>query len=91
MSDPFYIQWHITHHSNVRCKHCYQGDFSKKEDLDWTGLLEISEDLLSTTREWGRTTCILQTGGEPLLKPEIFLFLHEVNQKPEVHELLVFS
>jgi len=63
MSDPFYIQWHLTNHCNLRCKHCYQGDFSKKEDLDWTGLLEISEDLLPTMMEWGRTTCIHLTGG----------------------------
>jgi hypothetical protein len=65
MSDPFYIQWHITNHCNLCREHSYQDDFSKKEDLDWTGLLEISENLLSTMREWDRTTCIRLTGGEP--------------------------
>jgi MoaA/NifB/PqqE/SkfB family radical SAM enzyme len=42
-------------------------------------------------REWDRTTCIHLTGGEPLLKPEIFLLLQELNQRPEVHELSIIT
>jgi len=73
MKDPFYIQWHITNFCNLRCKHCYQDDFSKKSDLDGAGLKIISDNILAALKTWDRTACIHLTGGEPLLKPELFL------------------
>jgi radical SAM protein with 4Fe4S-binding SPASM domain len=87
MKDPFYIQWHITNLCNLRCQHCYQGDFSKRDDLDWSGLKRISDNILSTMEEWDQTACIHLTGGEPLLKSEIFLLLNYLDQKPRVKEL----
>ena len=30
----FVLQWHITHKCNLRCKHCYQEDYSCDLDLD---------------------------------------------------------
>jgi len=91
MKTPFYIQWHITNLCNLRCKHCYQEDFSKNDDLDEPGLKKISDNILSTLNEWGNTACIHLTGGEPLLKPEIFLLLDELNQKPDVEELGIIT
>ena len=91
MNDPFYIQWHITNRCNLRCRHCYQDDFSKKGDLDWPHLRKVSDNVLSTMKEWGRTACIHLTGGEPLLKPELFPLLEELDRKPEVHELGIIT
>ena len=50
MKDPFYIQWHITNFCNLRCKHCYQDDFSKKSDLDGAGLKAISDNILTALK-----------------------------------------
>ena len=87
MEDPFYIQWHITNFCNLRCRHCYQDDFSKQNDLDWPGLKKVSDNLFTTLVEWDKKVCIHLTGGEPLLKPELFPLLYDLDQQSVVEEL----
>jgi len=91
MKDPFYIQWHITNLCNLRCQHCYQDDFSKKNDLDWAGLKKVCDNLLNTMRVWDKTACIHLTGGEPLLKPELFPLLNHLDQQSMVEELGIIT
>jgi radical SAM protein with 4Fe4S-binding SPASM domain len=91
MKDPFYIQWHITNLCNLRCQHCYQDDFSKKSDLDWAALKKVSHNLLATISEWNKTASIHLTGGEPLLKPELFSLLNDLDQQSVVKELGVIT
>ena len=91
MGNSFYIQWHITNVCNLRCQHCYQDDFSKKTDLDWARLKKISDNLLNSMREWNKEACIHLTGGEPLLKPELFPLLDDLNQESMVEELGVIT
>jgi radical SAM protein with 4Fe4S-binding SPASM domain len=91
MKDSFYIQWHITNLCNLRCQHCYQDDFSKKNDLDWAGLKKVCENLFNTLREWDKTACIHLTGGEPLLKPELFPLLSHLDQQSTVEELGIIT
>jgi radical SAM protein with 4Fe4S-binding SPASM domain len=91
MNDPFYIQWHITNLCNLRCQHCYQDDFSKKNDLNWAELRKVCDNLLNTMREWDNTACIHLTGGEPLLKPELFPLLSHLNQQSMVEELGIIT
>jgi len=86
MEDPFYIQWHITNLCNLRCRHCYQDDFSRKDDLDWPELKAICDNILNTLKVWGRTACIHLTGGEPLLKPELFLLLDYLNPQSVIDD-----
>ncbi|MFB3884802.1 MAG: radical SAM protein [Thermodesulfobacteriota bacterium] len=87
MDDPFHIQWHITNLCNLRCRHCYQDNFSKENDLDWPGLERVSDNILATLREWNKKVCIHLTGGEPLLKPELFSLLTYLDRNPLVEEL----
>jgi len=91
MSPSFHIQWHITNVCNLRCEHCYQEDFSKKYDLDWGGLKEISNNILGTLSQWNQTATIHLTGGEPLLKQELFPLLKDLDQSPVVEELGIIS
>ena len=91
MKDPFYIQWHITNLCNLHCKHCYQEDFSKKYDLDWGGLKKISNNILGTLNQWNQTATIHLTGGEPLLKQELFPLLKDLDQSPVVEELGIIT
>ncbi len=91
MKDLFHIQWHITNLCNLRCQHCYQDDFSKKSDLDWAGLKKVSDNLLTTLREWDKTAYIHLTGGEPLLKPELFPLLEYLDQSSVVEELGIIT
>ena len=91
MEEQFYIQWHVTNLCNLRCKHCYQDDFSRESDLDWAGLKKICDNLLDTMREWGKTACIHLTGGEPLLKPDLFRLLGHLDRQPMVKELGIIT
>jgi radical SAM protein with 4Fe4S-binding SPASM domain len=91
MKDPFHFQWHITNLCDLRCKHCYQDDFSKKSDLDWAGLEKVCDNLLDTLREWGRTACVHLTGGEPLLKADLFPLLAHLDRHPMVEELGIIT
>lgn len=91
MKDSFHIQWHITNLCNLRCQHCYQDDFSKTNDLDRPGLKKVSENIFSALREWDQTTCIHLTGGEPLLKPELFSLLKYLNPNPLIDELGIIT
>src|SRR4030067_2913465 len=91
MKDPFHFQWHITNLCNLRCEHCYQDDFSKKRDLDWSELKKISYNLLNTIKEWDQKACIDVPGGEPLLRPELFHLLDHLDQQSEVEELGIIT
>jgi radical SAM protein with 4Fe4S-binding SPASM domain len=91
MKDQFHIQWHITNLCNLRCRHCYQDDFSKKYDLDRGGLQQISDNILGTLSQWNRTATIHLTGGEPLLKQELFSLLQDLDHSPVVEELGIIT
>jgi radical SAM protein with 4Fe4S-binding SPASM domain len=91
MEERFYIQWHITNLCNLRCKHCYQDVFSKKKDLDWAGLEKVCGHLLHTMEAWGKTACIHLTGGEPLLKPDLFPLLAHLDRHSIVEELGIIT
>lgn len=91
MKDQFHIQWHITNLCNLRCKHCYQEDFSKKDDLDSGGLKKISDNILGTLNQWNQTATIHLTGGEPLLKQELFSLLKDLDESPAVEELGIIT
>ena len=91
MKDQFHIQWHITNVCNLHCKHCYQEDFSKNNDLEWAGLKRVSDNILATLSEWNRKACVHLTGGEPLLKEELFSLLNYLDPKPEIEELGIIT
>lgn len=87
MTNLFHIQWHITNVCNLRCKHCYQEDFSESKDLDWHGHKRVADNVLLTLKGWNRKACIHLTGGEPLLKEELFSLLNYLDPKPDIDEL----
>ncbi len=91
MRDSFHFQWHITNLCNLHCEHCYQDDFSTKRDLDWSGLRKVSDNLLNTLREWDQKACIHVTGGEPLLRPELFHLLDHLDRQQAVDELGIIT
>jgi radical SAM protein with 4Fe4S-binding SPASM domain len=91
MDSTFYVQWHITDSCNLRCRHCYQDETSKEKELDWAGLKGICDRLLPTLHEWDRGACIHVTGGEPLLKPELFPLLQHLDRQAIVEELGIIT
>lgn len=69
----FTLQFHITHRCNLRCRHCYQDDYSAFESLDDMKL--VLDQYSALLREYGCRGMLNITGGEPLTHPELFSLL----------------
>ena len=54
-------------------------------------LKEVSGSILSALQAWKGRACIHLTGGEPLLKPELFPLLEYLDLQPEVEELGIIT
>lgn len=87
----FNFQWHITNFCNLHCKHCYQDDFRWEGDLSWPDLKSICDNIFSFLRQRKKITQINLTGGEPLLKKELFILLDYLNRSPLVKELAIIT
>ena len=73
----FVLQWHLTARCDQQCQHCYVSDSPTylnelKNELDLNTCLRIIDDFSSTLIRWGVPGRINFTGGDPLLKKEIF-------------------
>ena len=85
------LQWHITDRCNLRCRHCYQAAYGGDE-LPLAALLEVLtqfEQLVTarqaSERSEGRgrvASHVTVTGGEPLLREDLFDFLTALRARP---------
>ncbi|MGE5341935.1 MAG: radical SAM protein [Candidatus Omnitrophota bacterium] len=91
MSDSFYIQWHILDRCNLRCRHCYQSEFSKEREPGWPELKRAADNVLGAMAAWRVKLDVALTGGEPFLKPELMPLLHYLNDSPHVGSLCVIT
>jgi len=67
MGNTFHIQWHITDRCNLRCRHCYQDNFTSKDELSFASLKRIFTNIVEFAEDRGQKIVIDITGGEPLL------------------------
>jgi radical SAM protein with 4Fe4S-binding SPASM domain len=82
----FLIQWHLTERCNLRCRHCYQtahGSFELSLDEIRTSLEEIGEmfDAWSEAYDVRFSPSFNITGGEPLLREDLFEVLSELRRR----------
>lgn len=69
----FTLQWHITHRCNLRCRHCYQDDYSAFEGrAQLEKILDQYTELLTENKFKGLLNV---TGGEPLTHPDLYWLL----------------
>jgi len=87
----FGFQWHITNRCNLRCTHCYQEDYSGSNELDIDGLKQIADEIIRTLAKWGKTGDIAVTGGEPLLKEEVFPLINYLESFDEISSVDILS
>lgn len=64
------LQWHITHMCNLRCKHCYQDEYTK--DLELEKLKDILNQYIEYINKNNYRGHINFTGGEPFMTDKIF-------------------
>ena len=73
------LQWHITHRCNLRCSHCYQGDYAAQMSAEELfAALDKYERYLLSRRLQGQVNL---TGGEPLAHPDFFRLAMEIRRR----------
>ena len=87
----FGFQWHITDRCNLRCVHCYQEDYSGSNELGLDGLKRIADEIIKTLAKWDKRGDIAITGGEPLLKEEMFPLIHYLESANEISSLDILT
>jgi AdoMet-dependent heme synthase len=89
--NEFHIQWHITDRCNLRCLHCYQDQFTREPELDWQHLKYICDNLFATMEKWNARLTIALTGGEPLVKEELWQLIDYLGASPLVASLSIIT
>ncbi len=75
-----HLQWHVTQRCNLRCKHCYQDSYDKK-DLSFNTLINIAEQYKDALDYFSNKTGnkvhghITITGGEPFAREDFLELL----------------
>lgn len=73
---PFYLQWHLTETCNLRCRHCYQQ--STVAELSYVEICQAIDKIANAIQYWvthyeiGVSPSLHFTGGEPLIRPDVF-------------------
>jgi len=81
----FFVQWHLTEMCNLRCKHCYQGERSS-EEMSLPEMKKVISEVSAMLQEWSKTYDVAFspsfniTGGEPLLRRDLFDVLGEIKR-----------
>jgi len=76
---PRLVFWETTAACNLTCSHCRRTDVADEVTPDELSGQE-AQDLVDEIAAWGRTILVL-SGGEPLLRPDIFELMSHANQK----------
>jgi heme b synthase len=76
---PRLVFWETTAACNLRCSHCRRTDVLDELSPDQLST-EEAERLVDELAGWGRTILVL-SGGEPLLRPDIFHLLSYAGKK----------
>lgn len=87
----FYIQWHITNKCNLRCKHCYQDDYTTSNELSFDEFVIVADKIFSTLHTWNKLGDFSVTGGEPFLHSRIFDILDYINSSGDVSRLDILT
>lgn len=87
----FYFQWHLTDRCNLRCKHCYQEDYTPSSELDLDELKNIADEMNYTLQQWNREGRIALTGGEPFIRRDLFDLLQYLDKLSYVKKVGILT
>lgn len=82
----FFVQWHLTERCNLRCRHCYQRG-SGSDELTPAEARDVVEEVADTLDGWRRDHGVevagsfSVTGGEPLLRADLWGLLAEMRDR----------
>jgi len=69
-SPPYLVSWNLTNRCNLKCDHCYLDAKELNGDTDIT--TEQAYGIIESVAELAPGAMLILTGGEPLLRPDIF-------------------
>jgi len=81
----FFIQWHLSEKCNLHCRHCYQTGTGNTE-LPLSEIKEIIGEIAGTLSVWKKlygvsfSPSFNITGGEPLLRRDLFDILSDITE-----------
>ncbi len=79
--EPYVISWNLTKRCNLRCSHCYlDASFLSGDIVDELSLAECRK-LIDQMAEVNPNACLILTGGEPLLREDIYEIASYANNK----------
>lgn len=86
MENTFHTQWHITDFCNLRCKHCYQSEFTRGSELTFAELKNIFANIVSFAKKEDKKLVLDVTGGEPFLHKNLHELMQVINSCEEIAE-----
>lgn len=87
MPEPYFtLQWHITAKCDQHCQHCYMHDSPSyineiKSELNYNDCIRIIDNFHDVFSTWGMPTRINFTGGDPLLREDIYDLIKYAHNK----------
>ncbi len=81
----FFVQWHLTERCNLACRHCYQGKRSGDE-MSFSEIKKVITEVSDMIKDWTDSygvsfaPAMNVTGGEPLLRKDLFDVLLEMKK-----------
>jgi radical SAM protein with 4Fe4S-binding SPASM domain len=85
----FGFQWHITDFCNQRCFHCYQDQFTHKNELQFRDIEKVIHKISDTLKDGDIVINI--TGGEPFLFSDIYRVLALLEDIENVKRLNIIT
>jgi len=87
LTDPlnFFVQLHLTARCNLRCRHCYQTE-PAEDELSTVEVRDLIGEVRETIEAWQETyglalsPAVSLTGGEPLLRSDIFEIVRDFRE-----------
>jgi len=76
----FFVQWHLTERCNLRCRHCYQS--GGVAEMRYDEICRAIDNVKSAIEGWATeyqmdmSPSLHFTGGEPLLRKDLFLIMN---------------
>lgn len=87
----FHIQWHINKTCNLRCLHCYQDNFTGETELSLDNLIKIAQNIFETMKRWRSYLYLSLTGGEPLIKKELWDLIEYLKKSQRLLSLSIIT
>ena len=87
----FRLWVYVTGRCNLKCKHCYINSSYLKNEMTLRDLYKILEDYIYFLRVLNIKGGLTLTGGEPLIRKDIFKFLEKISQHREILNFGILS